>query len=133
MAIVLITHDLGVVARMADDVAVMYAGEIIEKGTVDDIFYRSAHPYTLGLRAAMPSNVTSKSAGLRPIEGTPPDLFNPPVGCPYFARCPYAMHVCERNHPPRFTVDGDHYSLCWLHDEAAPAAMAPELYRGGRP
>jgi oligopeptide/dipeptide ABC transporter ATP-binding protein len=128
MSIVLITHDLGVVARMADDVAVMYAGEIVEKGTVDDVFYRSAHPYTLGLRAAMPSNDTSKTKGLQPIEGTPPDLFNPPAGCPYFARCPYAMRVCENNHPPRFAVDPHHYALCWLHDPAA--AAVPELYRG---
>jgi oligopeptide/dipeptide ABC transporter ATP-binding protein len=130
MAIVLITHDLGVVARMADDVAVMYAGEIVEKGTVDDIFYASAHPYTLGLRAAMPSSAMSKTTGLRPIEGTPPDLFNPPVGCPYFARCPYAMRVCESNHPPQFAVGAEQYALCWLHDESAPPV--PEIQRRGQ-
>jgi oligopeptide/dipeptide ABC transporter ATP-binding protein len=129
MAIVLITHDLAVVARMADDVAVMYAGEIIEKGSVDDVFYRSAHPYTLGLRAAMPSSATAKTEGLRPIEGTPPDLFNPPIGCPYFARCPHAMRTCERNHPPRFDVGPEHYSRCWLQHDEAPS-IAPELYRG---
>ena len=130
MAIVLITHDLGVVARMADDVAVMYAGEIIEKGTVDDVFYRAAHPYTLGLRAAMPSKDTSKTKGLQPIEGSPPDLFNPPVGCAYFARCPNAMRVCEHNHPLKFAAATEHYSLCWLHDPKAPR-VAPELARGG--
>jgi oligopeptide/dipeptide ABC transporter ATP-binding protein len=130
MAIVLITHDLGVVARMADDVAVMYAGEIIEKGTVDDVFYRSAHPYTLGLRAAMPTKDTTKEQGLRPIEGSPPDLFEPPVGCSYFARCSYAMRICGPQRPPRFTVDAHHYSMCWLQHVDAPP-RAPDLYRGG--
>jgi oligopeptide/dipeptide ABC transporter ATP-binding protein len=129
MAIVLITHDLGVVARMADDVAVMYAGEIVEKGSAEDVFYRAAHPYTVGLRAAMPSRDTSKTVGLRPIEGTPPDLFAPPVGCPYFARCPYAMRVCEARHPPNFSVSPGHSALCWLHDPKAPRVA--EVQGGG--
>src|SRR6185436_8557403 len=86
MAIILITHNLGVVARLADDVAVMYAGRIVENGTADDIFYRAGHPYTLGLRAAMPLNDPDRKHGLKPIEGTPPDLFDPPKGCAYFAR-----------------------------------------------
>ncbi|HEU4620377.1 MAG TPA: ABC transporter ATP-binding protein [Gammaproteobacteria bacterium] len=120
MAIVLITHDLGVVARMADEVAVMYAGEIVERGLVDDVFYRPAHPYTLGLKAAMPSNSTSKAQGLSPIEGSPPDLFHPPSGCGYFARCPYAMRLCEPNHPPRFRVGRGHHARCWLHHPDAP-------------
>ncbi len=131
MAIVLITHDLGVVARMADDVAVMYAGEIVEKGSVDDVFYRAAHPYTVGLKAAMPSNATSKAAGLRPIEGTPPDLFDPPAGCGYFARCPHAMRLCEPHHPELFEVDPGHHARCWLHHPDAPHT-ALELHRGGR-
>ena len=129
MAIVLITHNLGVVARMADEVAVMYAGKIVEKGGAEDIFYRSAHPYTLGLRQAMPRTAPGEKRGLQPIEGTPPDLFSPPQGCPYFARCPHAMHVCEDNYPPEFVLDADHYSHCWLHDPAAKR-HAPELYRG---
>ena len=120
MAIILITHDLAVVARMADDVVVMYAGEIVEKGSVDDIFYRSAHPYTLGLRAAMPSESRHVESGLQPIEGSPPDTFNPPPGCSYFARCPNAMRLCERNPPPRFEVSPHHYSNCWLHEPGAP-------------
>jgi oligopeptide/dipeptide ABC transporter ATP-binding protein len=131
MAIVLITHDLGVVARMADEVSVMYAGEIVETGSVDDVFYRAAHPYTLGLKAAMPRNATPKGEGLRPIEGTPPDLFAPPVGCGYFARCPHAMRVCGPSHPPRFEVDPQHSALCWLHHPDAPRS-APELHRGGQ-
>jgi oligopeptide/dipeptide ABC transporter ATP-binding protein len=130
MAIVLITHDLGVVARMADEVAVMYAGEIVEKGSVDDVFYRAAHPYTLGLKAAMPSSTTSKAEGLRPIEGTPPDLFAPPTGCGYFARCPHAMRLCGPSHPSRFDVDPGHEALCWLHHPEAPRT-APELHRKG--
>ncbi len=131
MAIVLITHDLGVVARMADDVSVMYAGEIIEKGSVDDVFYRAAHPYTLGLKGAMPSSTTSKAVGLTPIEGTPPDLFAPPAGCGYFARCPHAMRLCGPTHPTRFDVGPRHDAMCWLHHPDAPNA-APDLYRRGR-
>ena len=131
MAIVLITHDLGVVARMADDVVVMYAGEIVERGSVDDVFYRTAHPYTLGLKAAMPSHTTSKGTGLQPIEGTPPDLFDPPTGCGYFARCPHAMRLCEPNRPPLFEVGSGHDALCWLHHPDAPS-RSPELYHGDR-
>ena len=128
MAIVLITHDLGVVARMADEVSVMYAGEIVENGSVDDVFYRAAHPYTVGLKAAMPSSTTPKAQGLKPIEGTPPDLFAPPEGCGYFARCPYAMRVCGPSHPPNFEVDPRHGALCWLHHPDAPRT-ASDLHR----
>ena len=91
MAIVLITHDLGVVARMADEVAVMYAGEIVEHGSADDVFYGAAHPYTVGLRAAMPSKRHGERSGLRPIEGAPPDLFAPPRGL----RVLRALPVCD--------------------------------------
>ncbi len=117
MAIILITHDLGVVARMADEVLVMYAGEVVEKGGVDDVFYRSAHPYTLGLKAAMPSNRDDSAQVLTPIDGSPPDLFAPPGGCGYFARCPYAMQACEDNHPESFDLHADHFARCWLHHE----------------
>ena len=135
MAIVLITHDLGVVARMADDVLVMYAGEVVEKGGVDDVFYRSAHPYTLGLKAAMPSNRTDAKQELTPIDGSPPDLFAPPAGCGYFARCPHAMHACEANHPPAFALaspaaeGSEHHARCWLHHADCENAAA-EVYRG---
>jgi oligopeptide/dipeptide ABC transporter ATP-binding protein len=117
MAIILITHDLGVVARMADEVAVMYAGKIVEHGTVNDIFYKSAHPYTLGLKEAMPTNDPSKQHELKPIEGSPPDLFSAPRGCGYCARCPYAMQICEKGHPDGFIVGERHSSCCWLHHE----------------
>ncbi len=128
MAIVLITHDLGVVARMADRVAVMYAGQIVEEGTVDDIFYRSAHPYTLGLRAAMPNNDPTRQHVLTPIDGSPPDLFHPPAGCGYFARCPHAMKVCEGNEPPSFRFDDDHRASCWRHHEKAPVRVEALYY-----
>ena len=118
MSVVLITHDLGVVARMADDVCVMYAGEVVEKGSVDEVFYESAHPYTLGLKGAMPASGRSHSEGLVPIEGTPPDLFAPPPGCAYFARCPRAMNICQSRHPERFEVAPHHYASCWLQHPA---------------
>ncbi len=130
MAIILITHDLAVVARMADRVAVMYAGQIIESGSVDDIFYRSAHPYTLGLKSAMPSNTHDRNKSLTPILGSPPDLFQPPAGCGYCARCPYAMKVCEQHPPEVVAVAGQHSARCWLQHEQAPATEG--LHQVGR-
>lgn len=127
MAIILITHDLGVVARMADEVAVMYAGKIVEHGTVDDVFYRSAHPYTLGLRAAMPNNDPARQHELKPIEGSPPDLFAPPKGCGYCARCPFAMEVCDKHHPQDYFLGDHHFSCCWLHHSDSPT-KPEELY-----
>jgi oligopeptide/dipeptide ABC transporter ATP-binding protein len=120
MAVILITHDLGVVARMADEVAVMYAGRVMEHGSVDDVFYRSAHPYTLGLRAAMPTNDPDKQHKLNPIEGSPPDLFAPPPGCGYCPRCPFAMEICEREQAPEYYLLGEHFTRCWLHHKDAP-------------
>jgi len=120
MSIILITHDLAVVARMADRVAVMYAGQVIESGTVDDIFYRSSHPYTLGLKAAMPSNTHDRDKSLTPILGSPPDLFKPPVGCGYCARCPYTMAVCAEHLPTATTISESHEARCWLHHPSAP-------------
>ncbi|MEE4380694.1 MAG: ABC transporter ATP-binding protein [Pseudomonadales bacterium] len=125
MSIILITHDLGVVARMADDVAVMYAGQIVETGTVDDVFYRGGHPYTQGLRRATPSNDPDRPHELRPIDGTPPDLFHPPKGCGYFARCPHAMALCEAHLPPAFALTENpghltHRARCWLQHPDAP-------------
>ena len=137
MAIVLITHDLGVVARVADEVAVMYAGKIVEQGSVDDIFYRSAHPYTLGLKLAMPTNDPDKQHKLNPIDGSPPDLFAPPPGCGYCQRCPFSMKICDSRPPENFEVAVQHFSRCWLHHPQArisPAApsIPRELYVGER-
>ena len=128
MAIILITHDLGVVARMSDQVAVMYAGEIVEKGSVDEIFYNSAHPYTLGLRSAMPTNTRETTSKLEPIQGTPPDLYSPPSGCGYFARCPYAMDACQQETPQIFSISDAHYSKCWLHHKDCSQNVS-EIYK----
>jgi len=131
MAIILITHDLGVVARMADDVAVMYAGKIVEHGSVDDVFYRSAHPYTVGLKEAMPTNDPTRQHELHPIEGSPPDLFAPPPGCGYCARCPFAMQICDTRESPDFFLKEQHFSRCWLHHEDSPS-KPDDLYFKGR-
>ncbi len=115
MAIILITHDLGVVARMADEVAVMYAGKVVEYGSADDVFYRSAHPYTVGLKEAMPTNDPARQHELKPIDGSPPDLFAPPAGCGYCPRCPYAMQICSDRQPQDHNLRGHHSASCWLH------------------
>jgi oligopeptide/dipeptide ABC transporter ATP-binding protein len=120
MAIILITHDLAVVARMADKVAVMYAGQIVESASVDDLFYQSSHPYTLGLKLAMPSKDSDENHQLSPIPGSPPDLFSPPAGCAYCARCPYAMQVCQSDTPPLFVISDGHYARCWLQHPKQP-------------
>ena len=131
MALILITHDLGVVARMADDVAVMYAGQVVESGSVDDVFYRSSHPYTLGLKKAMPSNDPSVLRSLQPIEGSPPDLFAPPAGCAYAARCPHSMLACETYAPQVFELANNHSARCWLQHESSPHRV-DGLYLGVR-
>ena len=132
MAVILITHDLAVVARTAQKVCVMYAGQIIEHGSVDDIFYQSAHPYTLGLKSAMPSNVGDREKSLNPIPGSPPDLFSPPLGCGYAARCPHAMRICHEENPPFFqdSLSDGHAARCWLQAPNAP--VVPELYQSNK-
>lgn len=132
MAVILITHDLAVVARTAQKVCVMYAGQIIEHGSVDDIFYQSAHPYTLGLKSAMPSNVGDRDKSLNPIPGSPPDLFSPPLGCGYAARCPHAMRICHEENPPFFqdSLSDGHAARCWLQAPNAP--VVPELYQSNK-
>jgi oligopeptide/dipeptide ABC transporter ATP-binding protein len=126
MAIVLITHDLAVVARTAQHVCVMYAGQIVEQGGVDEIFYQSAHPYTVGLKLAMPTNVGDYNKTLNPIPGSPPDLFAPPAGCGYAARCPQAMQICHQQNPPLYPdqTNPGHASRCWLQDPKAPKVSA---------
>jgi oligopeptide transport system ATP-binding protein len=121
-SIIMITHDLGVVAEMCDRVVVMYAGQVIESGTVDDIFYRPQHPYTRGLLKSVPRLDMDRSVPLHPILGTPPDLLNPPKGCPFFARCESAMKICESYDPSLEQIDKGHYAACWLHHPMAQAA-----------
>ena len=113
-AIILITHDLGVVAGIADRVAVMYAGKVVETGTVRDIFYRHAHPYTEALLGSLPSADQTKKDPLTAIPGTPPDLLAPPKGCGFGARCKYCMQICKEEQPPEFTVGEGHTCSCWL-------------------
>lgn len=129
--IVLITHDLGVVANAADRVAVMYGGKIVETGTVDEIFYSPKHPYTWGLLGSMPK-VNDAKGVLQSIPGSPPDLKDPPKGCPFAARCPHAMKVCDE-HMPNYTSSSEtQKTACWLLDERAPKVESPEaiLVRG---
>lgn len=112
-SIILITHDLGVVADMADDVIVMYAGQIVEKGTVEEIFNKPSHPYTKKLLAAVPKLNMNREEELRAIQGTPPDLYKPPAGCAFFDRCDQAMVICEDQMPEFFEVENGHCSRCW--------------------
>ena len=114
MAIIFITHNLGVVAEICDKVAVMYAGHLVEKGTVDDIFYNPSHPYTRGLLKSMPRVDAKKYERLIPIEGSPVDMLDPPPGCPFAPRCQSCMAVCTMREPPETTVGEGHCASCWL-------------------
>ncbi|NLB19272.1 MAG: ABC transporter ATP-binding protein, partial [Clostridium sp.] len=114
-SIIIITHDLGVVADIADRIAVMYAGQILEEGDLDSIFYRPNHPYTKRLLESIPRLDMEKDKPLQSIEGTPPDLYIPPKGCPFFDRCDKAMKICQDNMPEFTILPGDHKSRCWLN------------------
>ncbi|PLR80726.1 peptide ABC transporter ATP-binding protein [Bacillus canaveralius] len=118
VSIILITHDLGVVAQVADRIAVMYAGKIVEAGTRRNIFYNPQHPYTKGLLNSVP-RLDQAGADLIPIPGSPPDLFSPPAGCPFAARCDYAMEVCDKVYPFQTRLNREHQVDCWLQDERA--------------
>ena len=119
-SIILITHDLGVVADVCSRINVMYGGTLVEKGSVDDIFYRPKHPYTVGLLNSVPNPKAGSKEKLIPIDGTPPDLIKPPTGCPFAARCDYTMKVCVKTRPPLFSVGEDHEAACWLNHSDAP-------------
>ncbi|WP_339234667.1 MULTISPECIES: ABC transporter ATP-binding protein [Oceanobacillus] len=125
VSIILITHDLGVVAKIADRIVVMYAGKIIESGSKREIFYESKHPYTQGLLHSVP-RLDAKEE-LKPIAGTPPDLFSPPKGCPFTARCPFAMEVCDKVYPAPEKISDTHYVDCWLQDERAKRLLAANV------
>ncbi len=114
MSVIFITHNLGVVAEVCDKVSVMYAGKIVEQGTVDDIFYNPSHPYTLGLMRSMPRVDADEYERLIPIEGNPVDMLNPPEGCGFGARCEYCMNICLRKEPPTIDLGNGHRSSCWL-------------------
>ena len=118
MSLILITHDLGVIASMCTRVVVMYGGLIMEEGSVRDIFYRTGHPYTLGLMESIPKHDQQR---LVPIYGTPPDLLAPPKGCPFAARCKYAMKLCKEHLPELTEIGEGHRSACWLHNPSVKA------------
>ncbi|KXT76813.1 ABC transporter ATP-binding protein [Streptococcus sp. DD12] len=124
-SIIFITHDLGVVAGMADRVAVMYAGKVVEYGTVDEVFYNPQHPYTWGLLTSMPTTDTA-AGSLQSIPGTPPDLLHPPKGDAFASRNAYALDIDHQEEPPFFKVSDTHYAATWLLDERAPQVTPPE-------
>ena len=130
MTTMLITHDLGVVATVCDKVAVMYGGLIMEYGTADEIFYHPRHPYTMGLLGSIPHMDGGEKRRLIPIDGTPPDLINPPKGCPFSTRCKYCMNVCTREQPPYFAED-KHRTMCWMLDADAPKDSDYEMRKAG--
>ena len=118
MAIIMITHDLGIVASMCERIAVMYAGRIVEYGTTDDIFYNPKHEYTKGLLKSIPRLDATEHERLVPIEGTPVDMLNPPKGCPFAPRCEQCMRICLREMPPVTEFDEIHYTQCWMNQKA---------------
>ncbi|MCM8711990.1 ABC transporter ATP-binding protein [Clostridium sp. SYSU_GA19001] len=131
MSIILITHDLGVVADTCNRINVMYGGKIVETGSSKDIFYNPKHPYTWGLLRSIPNPKNDVKERLKPIPGTPPDLLKPPVGCPFAARCEYAMNICMKKMPEQFKINDEHYSACWLNHSLAPK-VTPDLGRGNQ-
>ncbi len=125
-SIILITHDLGVVADLCDSIKVMYAGLIVEEGPSRDIFYQPKHPYTWGLLRSVPKITEDRKQRLIPIFGQPPDLIKPPQGCAFADRCKYAMQICRREQPPFFTISDGHRAACWLQHELAPKINVEE-------
>lgn len=119
-SIIIITHDLGVIAEVCTNIIVMYGGMIQEKGTIEDVFYNPKHPYTLGLHKSIPKVNKGNKERLIPIPGSPPDLLCPPKGCPFSPRCDYAMEICQEQCAPMFQVSDTHCASCWLLHEDAP-------------
>jgi oligopeptide transport system ATP-binding protein len=131
-SVILITHDLGVVAQTAHRVAVMYAGKIVETGTVREIFYNPQMPYTWGLLSSIPLPTADRSQDLIPIPGSPPDMLDPPNGCPFTPRCPYAMQICTEEMPDFTTFSAEHKAACWLHHPMAPDVEPPVKVTGAQ-
>ncbi len=126
-AVIIITHNLGVVARYADRVNVMYAGKIIERAPAKELYHKPKHPYTVGLLKSVPRLDQARKAKLDPIEGVPPDLINLPPGCPFYPRCTYRVEKCTTEMPPLMKVDKDHDVACWEWQKvtAGPPAEVP--------
>jgi len=114
MALIIITHNLGVVARYADRVNVMYAGKIVEKGSAHDIYEDPRHPYTIGLMASVPQLDQDEKKKLVPIQGQPPNLANVPDGCAFHPRCDYAVDRCRKETPQLVSVGATHECACWF-------------------
>lgn len=125
MGVILVTHDLGVVASVADNILVMYAGKIVERGGVNQIFYQSRHPYTRALLESVPKLHTHNKEVLYSLKGTPPDLLNPPKGCAFAARCEYGMQVCREYYPTKTDFGATQECSCWLHHEKADTTGVP--------
>lgn len=123
MAVILVTHDLGVIADMCDNIIVMYGGHICERGTADEIFYNSRHEYTKGLLRSIP-NVNNMKQKLIPIAGTPINILNLPAGCAFCTRCDEAMKICLEQQPEEMVINDDHYASCWMN-------VKKELEKGG--
>lgn len=119
-SIILITHDLGVVADVCSRVVVMYGGLIMEEGTTEQIFYNPKHPYTMGLIKSIPRLDLAEKQRLIPIDGTPPDLLKPPAGCPFAARCEFCMQICLEQQPPYQSAEEGHRAMCWMMHPDAP-------------
>ncbi|GAA0122757.1 MAG: ABC transporter ATP-binding protein [Clostridium argentinense] len=120
MSIILITHDLGVVANLVDRIFVMYAGKIVERGSYKEIFYNPKHPYTWALLKAVPRLDSENDEELVSIQGTPPDLIKPPKGCGFASRCKYCMNICLREEPPLTEFEKEHTASCWIYHPMAP-------------
>ncbi len=129
-SVIMITHDLGVVASMAHRIQVMYAGMIIERGTIEEIFANPQHPYTWALLQSVPRVETENKAHLYSIQGTPPDLLSPPKGCPFASRCEYCMKICKDNMPDVTRFSETHEVSCWLKHEYAPKVSKPASLGG---
>ncbi|MDR1794276.1 MAG: ABC transporter ATP-binding protein [Erysipelotrichaceae bacterium] len=121
-SVIMITHDLGVVASMCDRILIMYGGKIVEEGTDREIFYKPKHPYTIGLLACVHNPDSTSKEALVPIPGSPPDLLNPPVGCPFVDRCEHAMLVCKQMMPDETRFSDTHLCRCWLNHKFAKEA-----------
>lgn len=133
-AVILVTHDLGVVAEVADRIQVMYAGEIVETGNSRDIFYSPKHPYTWALLKSVPKLHTENKSELYSLNGTPPDLLNPPKGCAFAARCEYCMNICREKSPEFTDITSEHKSACWLlHSKAPNIDYKVESYTAKQP
>ncbi|PKQ09958.1 MAG: dipeptide/oligopeptide/nickel ABC transporter ATP-binding protein, partial [Actinobacteria bacterium HGW-Actinobacteria-9] len=127
-AIIMITHDLGVVADMANDVMVMYAGRPVEYGTADDVFHNPLHPYTWGLLESLPRHDVDDKGVLNPIKGQPPSLINIPGGCAFHPRCPYATEGCRLKVPALRTIEGTHAAACeYSGTEGFASKTTPEV------